>query len=132
LQKNLAEQYPLQTIASIQPGWRTFNQDAIAGMMDFEAKPTFYDTRYDTFEHHHVLSDYLGVVHLFKPLNLLDKYRIDHALIHADTPLSFLLEDAPGWRVLKREGTGANVYELLERVPGPVQDQTKCAAVPAG
>ena len=132
LQKSLSVQYPLQLIASIQPGWRTFNQDAIGGMIDFDAEPSFYDTRYDTFEHHHVLSDYLGVVHLFKPLNIFDKYRIDHALIHADTPLSIILEDTPGWRVLNREGTGADVYELLEKVPSPVQDKSKCATVPVG
>jgi hypothetical protein len=132
LQKSLGEQYPLQTIALIQPAWRTFNQDAIGEMMDFNAKPTFYDTRYDTFEHHHVLSDYLGVVHLLKPLSLFDKYQIDHALIHANTPLSLLMEDAAGWRVVKREGTGTDAYELFEKTPGPVQEKTKCAAVPAG
>lgn len=132
LQKSLAAQYPLQTIASVQPEWRTFNQDAIGGMMDFNGKPTFYDTRYDTFEHHNVLSDYLGVVHLFSPLSLLDKYRIDHALIHAGTPLSMMLEGAPGWRVMKREGTGTDVYELLEKVPSTVQDKCGCAPVPAG
>jgi hypothetical protein len=132
LQKRLSEQYPLQTIASIQPQWRTFNQDAVGGMMDFDAKPTFYDTRYDTFEHHHVLAEYLGVVHIFKPMNVFDKYRIDHALIHADTPLAFFLESAPGWRVVRREGSGGDVYELLERVSGSVEDKTKCAPVPAG
>jgi hypothetical protein len=132
LQKSLAQQYPLQLIGSVQPEWRTFNQDAIGGMIDFDAKSSFYDTRYDTFEHHHVLSDYLAVVHLFKPLNIFDKYRIDHALIHADTPLSIMLEDAPGWKVLKREGTGSDVYELLEKAPGSVEEKTKCTPVPAG
>jgi hypothetical protein len=132
LQKSLATQYPLQTIAYLQPEWRTFNQDAIGGMMDFDGKPSFYDTRYDTFEHHHVLSDYLGVVHLLKPLSLFDKYQIDHALIHANTPLSLTMEDAVGWRLVKREGTGADVYELFEKTPGPVQDKRKCTAVPAG
>jgi hypothetical protein len=132
LQKSLAVQYPLQTIASIDPLWRTFDQDALGGMMDFDRKPTFYDTRYDTFVHHHVLSEYLAIVHLVKPLSLFDKYRIDHVLIHADTPLSLMLEDAPGWRVVKREGTGGDVYELFEKAPGTAQDKTKCAAVPAG
>jgi hypothetical protein len=132
LQKSLAVQYPLQTIASIDPLWRTFDQDALGGMMDFDRKPTFYDTRYDTFVHHHVLSEYLAIVHLVKPLSLFDKYRIDHVLIHADTPLSMLLEDAPGWRVVKREGAGGDVYELFEKAPGAAQDKTKCAAVPAG
>ena len=132
LQRSLEGQYPLQAINSIQPTWRTFNQDAIGGMMDFDAKPTFYDTRYDIFEHHHVLSDYLGVVHLVKPMSLFDKYQIDHVLIHANTPLSLMMRDAAGWRLVTREGGSGSVYELFEKTPGPVEDKTKCAAVPAG
>lgn len=131
LQKSLAAQYPLQTIAAIQPSWRTFNQDALGGMMDFDSKPTFFDTRYDTFEHHGVLGDYLGIVHLVRPLSIFDKYRIDHVLTPAGTPLSLLLEDAPGWRVQMRESSGANSYELFVKAPAAVQNDSTCAAPPA-
>jgi hypothetical protein len=130
LQKSLAAQYPLQTIAAIQPSWRTFNQDALGGIMDFDSKPTFFDTRYDTFEHHGVLADNLGIVHLLRPLNIFDKYRIDHVLIHADSPLSFLMESAPGWQVLRREGSGPNGYELFAKTSGAAQDTSPCATVP--
>jgi hypothetical protein len=131
LQKSLAAQYPLQSIAAVQPSWRTFNQDAVGGMMAFNAKPTFYDTRYDTFVHHRVLADYLGVVHLVEPLTIFEKYRIDHVLVQADSPLSTSIERAPGWRVEMREGTGPDAYELLAKTPGPVQDISPCSAVPA-
>ncbi|MGA9671084.1 MAG: hypothetical protein WBQ94_17875, partial [Terracidiphilus sp.] len=111
LQKSLAAQFPLQSIAAIQPSWRTFNQDAVGGMMAFNVKPTFYDTRYDTFVHHGVLADYLGVVHLVEPLKILDKYRVDHVLVQAGSSLSTLIEHAPGWRVEMREGAGSDAYE---------------------
>jgi hypothetical protein len=130
LQKSLAAQYPLQAIAAIQPSWRTFNQDALGGMMDFDSRSTFFDTRYDTFEHHGVLADYLSVAHLVRPLNIFDKYRIDHVLTHAGTPLSLLLEDAPGWQVQMREGSGANSYELFVKAPAAAQNNTPCAAAP--
>ncbi len=129
LQKSLAAQYPLQSIAAIQPSWRTFNQDTVGGMMAFNSRPTFYDTRYDTFEHHGVLADYLGVVHVAEPLRIFDKYRIDHVLTQADSPLSNLIEHTPGWRVEMREGTGRSAYELLAKTSGAAQPNSPCATV---
>jgi hypothetical protein len=131
LQRSLAAQFPLQSIAAIQPSWRTFNQDAVGGMMEFNAKPTFYDTRYDTFVHNGVLQDYLRIVHLEEPLKIFDKYRIDHVLTQAASPLSNLIEHSPGWRVEMREGAGRDAYELLERIPSAAQDNSSCAAATA-
>ena len=131
LKKSLAEQFPLESIAAIRPSWRTFNQDMVGGMMDFNSKPTFFDTRYDTFEHHGVLADDLGIVHVAEPLKILDKYRVDHVLIQAVLPLSTFLEKVPGWRVVKREGAGMDTYELFEKTPAAVQDNSQCAGVQA-
>jgi hypothetical protein len=103
----------------------------VGGMMDFNAKPTFYDTRYDTFVHNGVLQDYLGIVHLEEPLKIFEKYRIDHVLTQAASPLSNLIEHSPGWRVEMREGAGRDAYELLERIPGATQDNSLCAAATA-
>lgn len=128
LKKDLAAQYPLRSIAAVQPSWHTFNQDAVGGMMAFNSKPTFYDTRYDTFEHNGVLPDYLGIVHLDEPLKIFDKYGIDHALIQAGLPLSTLLEHTPGWRVEMHEGVGRDAYELFEKVPAAAPDNSQCAA----
>jgi hypothetical protein len=131
LQKSLAAEYPLQTIASIQPSWRTYNQDTLGGMMDFNFKPTFFDTRWDTFEYHGVLPDFLDITRFHEPLKLLDKYRIDHVLISESWPLAFLLEHTPGWRVEKREGAGDAAYVLLARTPGAGGVQSQCAGAPA-
>ncbi len=47
--------FPMHTIAVIDPSWRTFNWDYVGGMMDFQGKATFIDTRFDSFEHTEVL-----------------------------------------------------------------------------
>jgi len=125
--------FPLKTIAAIQPSWRIFNADAQGGMMNFQSKSTFIDSRFDTFDHHGVLRDYIDIMELRDSLNLMDKYRIDHVLLPQAMSLSYLLERTPGWTVLRREGTGGATFELFARVPGalpasnprsPVPDQT--------
>jgi hypothetical protein len=115
IQKGLAQGFPLQTIASIQPSWRTLNQDHLGGIMDFNAKPTFIDTRWDTFEHHGIMKDFIDILHLQNSLALLDKYRVDHVLLRKSEPASYLLERTPGWKVLRTEGSGNDQYELFAR-----------------
>lgn len=119
LQRNLAARYPLRSIALIQPSWRTFNDHDVGGMMDFHRKPVFVDSRDDTFEHHGVLQNFFAIESLHDPLQLLDRYRVDHALIHANTPLSFVLERSPNWRVEMREGAGDSAYELFAKTDSP-------------
>jgi hypothetical protein len=115
LQQGLAAKYPMQIIASIQPSWRIYNEDSTGGMMALESKPHFFDTRDDTFEKHGVMQDLLSIMSLRQPLELLDKYRIDHALTHANSALAYLLERTPGWRIEKAEGTGNDAYLLFAR-----------------
>ncbi|MGA2569383.1 MAG: hypothetical protein ABSF23_02580 [Terracidiphilus sp.] len=119
LQKDLATGMPLQTISSIQPSWRTFNDYSLGGMMAFQSKPNFLDSRVDTFEHHGVLQQYLAIENLSDPYRLLDANLIDHVLTRADGALAFTLEHSQGWRVETREGAGDNAYELFARVPSP-------------
>jgi hypothetical protein len=51
-----------------------------------------------------------------QPLEVLDRYGIDHVLFPEHTPLAYLLERMPGWRVEKREGAGDDTYVLFGRV----------------
>lgn len=115
LQKGLAADYPLQSIATIQPTWRTFNIDTLGGMMDFNSKPTFLDSRLDTFEHHGILKDQIDIMEIHDSLALLEKYHVDHALLGAKQPLVYLLERTPGWQVERTEGTGDNAFVLLSK-----------------
>jgi hypothetical protein len=125
LRKSLVERYPLQSIASIEPSWRTLNDYDLGGIMDFNSKPTFIDSRNDIFEHHGVLQQFLAIEALHDPIKLLDQYQIDHVLIHADSALSFVLQRSPDWRVEMREGTGANAYELFAKADLPLMDKSR-------
>ncbi|HEY6490723.1 MAG: hypothetical protein WCC26_12890 [Terracidiphilus sp.] len=117
LQEGLATEFPLQTIASIQPSWRTLNHEHLGGIMDFNGKPTFIDTRWDTFEHHGVMKDFIDVFHSQNSLALLDKYRVDHVLLRKSEPICYWLERTPQWKVVRTEGTGKDdQYELFARV----------------
>ena len=125
LQARLAQAFPLQTIRSLQPQWRTFDLDYVGGMMAFESKPSLIDSRVDTFEHHGVFADYLGAMYGIEPLEVLNKYRIDHVLVEESQPLSYLLKHTPGWTVLQREKAPEGQYILFAKtadVPaqGPV------------
>ncbi|HUX43820.1 MAG TPA: hypothetical protein VMV57_03620 [Terracidiphilus sp.] len=118
LQKEMTHNFPMQTIRSIQPSWRTLNNDGLGGIMDFESRPTFIDSRIDTFEHHGVLKDYLDIVQFRNSLALMDKYHVDHALLQENQALSYLLHHTPGWTVVRSEGTGDLAYTLFVRTPG--------------
>jgi hypothetical protein len=117
LQEKLESSFPLQTIRSIQPAWRTFNWDYAGGRMAFEAKSAFVDSRIDTFEHHGVFQDYLRAMNLIDSLEVLDRYRIDHVLVLETQPISYLLKHTPGWRVTKRENCGTGHYVMYTRLP---------------
>lgn len=84
--------------------------------MDFESKASFIDSRFDTFEHHGVLQDFLSIAAVQDPLRLISKYKVDHVLMDKDAPLTHLLEQTPGWHVVRQEGSGDGAYELLVHV----------------
>lgn len=115
LRRDMADVYPEHLIASIQPGWRTFNSVAIGGEMAFDAKSSFMDSRLDTFEHHGVLADYIAIMHVQDTIALLDRYRIDHILYEKNTALAYLIERTPGWRAVMDEGQGPDEYVLFAR-----------------
>ena len=128
LATGMAREWPLKTIASIDPEWRTLNEEHLGGLMDFDSKPTFIDTRWDIFEHHGVMSDFLDILHSHDSLRLLDKYGIDHVLLRQDEALSYLLEHAQGWVVVRQEGEGHDQYTLFARDPAA---RTKSGATSA-
>lgn len=118
LEKMVGMMFPLQSIARVEPGWRTYDYNYVGGMMDFEHKPTFMDSRFDSFEHLGVMADSNSIDAGVNALPLLEKYHVDHALLKDETPIEALLEKSPAWRVMMREPAWQGNYVLLERVPG--------------
>jgi hypothetical protein len=128
LQKKLSLAFPLQTIESIEPAWRTFDLDYVGGMMAFESKPSLIDSRLDIFEHHAVLQRYLSAMNLVDSLEVLDYYRIDHVLVQERQPISYLLKHTVGWRLVRTEKASADNYVLYARdtgVAGTTRSDTK-------
>ena len=118
LTEKLPTFFPMQSLAQIQPSWRTFNSDTVGGMMSFEEKPDFIDSRFDVFEHHGVLADYLKAMYVVAPLEVFEKHRIDHALLTDTMPLSYMLKHTAGWTIIRREKTGDDIYVTFARTPG--------------
>ena len=131
LKSGLEDAFPMQTIASIQPSWRTLNADSLGGMMDLQGKSSFIDSRFDTFEHNGVFQDFLDIMFLHDTFHLLDKYRIDHLLLSKKAALSYMLEHQPGWKVLRTEGKGDNAFELFGRTGATDLGTCAPAAQPA-
>lgn len=118
LTKRLTRFFPMQSIAAIQPSWRTFNSDYVGGMMTFQSKPGFIDSRFDIFEHEGILADYLKAMYLVSSFEVLDEHRIDHLLLTDTMPLSYLLKHTSGWTIIRRERTGEELYVTFAKTPG--------------
>ncbi|MGB8095581.1 MAG: hypothetical protein WCF17_00400 [Terracidiphilus sp.] len=103
LEKRVAHFFPVDSVAAVEPSWRTFNYAEVGGMMAFQSRSSFIDSRFDIFEHNGVMLDYLKVTYLRDSLKILDQYRIDHVLVLDTMPLSYLLQHQPGWRVIRTE-----------------------------
>jgi hypothetical protein len=123
LQKMVGMMFPVQAISSIQPSWRTFDLDYVGGRMAFQSKPSFIDTRFDSFEHLGVMSDYRSLIQAHDAFELIDKYRIDHALLKDDLPITYLLEHTPGWQVEFHEKAWEGEYVLLAKNPSVAQSR---------
>ena len=124
--------FPMRTLDSIQPSWRTFNNDTMGGMMTFKSKPDFLDSRIDTFEHHGVLAAYLQAMYIVRPLEVFDQYRVDHVLVTDAMPVAYLLKRTPGWTIIQQEKTGTDLYVMFARTPGaPAGSSTKDSFLPA-
>ena len=81
---------------------RLFNSYDFGGYIEFYAPgiKTFADGRTDIFAYNGVLDDYLKINTIERPLELLDKYKIDYVLFPVDKHLSYLLDHSAGWHTI--------------------------------
>ena len=127
LQRRVDGSYPTAALAFMQRqhlSGRIFNQYLWGGYMEWTApdlKP-FIDGRADIFVDNGVLDDHRNAMLIDKPLETLDKYRVDYVLLQPEAPLAYLLEHSTGWQQIYVD----DVAVLLQRLPG-----IKPAASPA-
>ena len=126
LQQKVDEKYPRAALVYMQAqhlNGRIFNEYMWGGYMEWKApelKP-FIDGRADIFVYNGVLDDHRRAMVIEKPFEILDKYRIDYALLEPSQPLSYLLEHSPAWHAIYTD----KVAVLFERTPA-----TAAAATP--
>jgi hypothetical protein len=118
LQQKVDEDYPKAALEFMQQqhvNGRIFNQDWWGGYMEWnmpELKP-FIDGRVDIFVYNGAFDDYVKAVSIQTPFEILDKYRINYALLEPKQPLGYLLEHSPAWRPIYTD----KVAVLFERMP---------------
>ncbi len=95
------------------PHGRVLNDINWGGYMTWYAPqiPVFADSRDDIFEHCGILADYMSILEMRSPLEMLDKYRIRYVLFAKDAPLVYLLRNSSQWKVDHEDATAV----LFER-----------------
>jgi hypothetical protein len=118
LQKTLDTYFPRDALRFMQQKQitgRLFHYYAFGGYIEWNAPTlkTFADPRTDIFVYNGVLDDYLKINAIDRPLELLDKYKIDYVLFPVNRPLTYVLDHSAGWRRIYED----KVAKLYERVP---------------
>jgi hypothetical protein len=118
LQNEIDTQYPRDALHFMQQEQitgRLFHDYLFGGYLEWNAPAlkTFADGRTDIFIYNGVINDYLEIVRIERPFELLDKYEIGYVLFPVNTPLSYLLDHSPSWRTIYQD----KEVKLYQRMP---------------
>ncbi len=121
LNAGIEAEYPVAGIHSLDAvpaGSRVLNDYDWGGYLIWNARriPVFIDSRVDIFEYAGVFADYLDILGLKDPLELLQKYRIEYVFYGREKPLAYLLRHSPGWKPIYED----EVAVLFQRTSPPV------------
>ncbi len=116
LEAMVADQYPVDAVSYLRahpPAGPMLNFYLWGGYLNWRDPnlKVFVDSRVDIFEYSGVFRDYIDLLALNKPDQLLDKYKICYVLFPHDEPLTYVLEHDPKWKVLFSD----KISVLLER-----------------
>ncbi len=116
LQRRVEDQYPNAALKFMQQQQITgniFNQYLWGGYIEWESPQLrpFIDGRADIFIYNGVFDDYFSAALIRQPFEVMDKYKINYALLEPERPLTYLLEQSPSWHQVYHD----NVAVLLER-----------------
>lgn len=117
LSQGIAQEYPIVALThlnSLPSHARVLNDYEWGGYLIWNAPqlPVFIDSRVDIFEYSGIFADYLDIMGLKNSLDLLGKHNIDYVLFAREKPLTYLLRNSAGWRVIYQD----DVAVLFERV----------------
>ena len=97
---------------------RLFHYYGFGGYIEWYAPTikTFADPRTDIFVYNGVLDDYLKIIAIDEPFELLDKYKIQYVLFPTNKPITYVLDHSAGWNRIYED----EVVKLYQRVPAAV------------
>ena len=78
----------------------------------------FIDSRVDIFEYTGVLQDYLALLAVNKPQDVLNKYKIRYVLFPPNEPLTYVLTHDSRWHVLYEDKVSVLLERLDQTSPG--------------
>ena len=118
LQSDIDSHFPSDALRFLQQRQitgRLFHYYGFGGYIEWYAPAikTFADPRTDIFVYNGVLDDYLKIIAIDRPFELLDKYKIDYVLFPVNRPLSDVLDHSEGWRAIYAD----QVVKIYQRVP---------------
>lgn len=136
LRSEVDSEYPVAALRFMQQHaikGRLFHDYTFGGYIEWNAPtlPVFADGRTDLFIYNGVIDDYLKIIRIEQPLELLDKYQIEYVLFPVDTPLSYVLDHSAAWRTIYADPE-VRLYERAQGSDGPRQDSNGQARVPEG
>lgn len=116
LQHSVDENYPTQALPYLKahpPAGPMLNSYLWGGYIGWNDNTTkvFIDSRVDIFEYTGVLQDYLNLLGLQNPQDVLNKYHIHSVLFPREEPLTRILQMDRHWRTTYSD----NLAVLLER-----------------
>jgi hypothetical protein len=116
LQRSVDDQYPVQAIAYLQahpPTGPIVNYYLWGGYLNWKDPnlKVFIDGRADIFEYSGVFRDYLSLLGLEDPNQILDKYKARYVLFPRHEPLTSFMEHDPKWKTVYSD----RLSVLLER-----------------
>ena len=119
LQRQVSDKYPTDALAFMQQrhlAGRIFNDYMWGGYVEWNAPElkAFIDGRADIFIYNGSFDDHVNATMIQSSLEILDKYRIDYALLESGQPLSYLLGHSRGWEPIYSD----RVAVLFQRTPG--------------
>jgi hypothetical protein len=117
LNAGIVEEYPVRALAqlsSLPAGSRILNDYDWGGYLIWNAPqiPVFVDSRVDIFEYSGIFADYLDIIGLKNSLALLRDHDIQYVFFAHEKPLTYLLRNAPGWKLVYED----DVAVLFARV----------------
>ena len=126
LDRSVEQMYPAQVLPFLKahppagPMLNFYLWGGYLGWNDRNVK-VFVDSRVDIFEYAGVLQDYLDLLSLKQPKQLLDKYHIRYVLFPLTEPLTYVLEHDPDWKVIYKD----QLTVMLERTSEHSADEVE-------